>query len=172
MGNAFVHDGIYGVNNLIVCELREHRLYIPYYTDEADEKLKWFPMGIEATEEFINENRMKNIKLTCRYVAEKIICKNKNYYSPDDHVFFTRNSIREYIMELDKIPFTKIPFKYPNKKYKKYYITKDVVNESIMSKVKHHCFTLSMCVSQRTIDYDAYDAKNLFQLIDKDATHV
>lgn len=171
MGNAFVHDGIYGINDLIVCELREHKLYIPYYTDEKDDKLKWFPMGVEIINENIDENGYKYKTITCRYITERIknvVCK-KNYFSSDDHVVFTKSRTLGYIMELDKMFFTKTPFKYPNKKFKKYYVSKDVVNDSIMAKVKHNCFTLCMYISQKTVDYDKYDEENLYRLMDIDS---
>ena len=129
-------------------------------------------MGAEDAYDLTDGNGSSYKKITCRYIAPKIALKTsskKNYYSPEEHVFFTKNYDKEYIMELDGMHLKKISSRCPAKKFYKYYVTKNVANESIMSRVKHHCFTLSMYVNQKTIEFKTYDTDNLYILLERSA---
>ena len=168
MGNVFIHDGIYGINNLVICELREHKLYIPYYESANSDKLKWFSMGEGYIDKSVDNNGRTKITIKCRYIETKAY-KVSYHTSTDEYISFYKNDNNEPVMKFDGIEFSKISTKYPNKKYHKYYITENVTKGSIFSKLKHHCFTLSMYVNQKVVDYNKYDAENLFQLIERDA---
>lgn len=168
MGNVFVHDGVYGINDLVICELKEHKLYIPYYENADSKGLKWFSMGEGFIEKSVNDNGRTKITIRCRYIETKAY-KASYHVSTDEYISFYKNDNNELVMEFDNIEFGKISSKYPNKKYHKYYISENVTKGSIFSRLKHHCFTLSMYVNQKVEEHKKYDALNLYQLIERDA---
>lgn len=161
MGNAFAHDGVYGVKNLVVCELKKNKLYIPYYLTDTDKNLKWFEMGVGT--------KYENGTIMHRYIETKSYkAKAGCPVILDEHLSFYKTPNKGYVMKLDDIEFERVPSKYPDKKFRRLYVTNNVTKKSIISQIKHHCFTLSMCVNQKTVDYSSYDIDNLYLMISKE----
>ena len=152
---------------MVICELKENKLLIPYYESNNSKELKWFSMGVGLVNEKVDNNKYTKTIIMCRYIETK---GHKVHYplSTEEYISFYKNDKKEFVMRLDGIEFGRISSKYPNRKFRKEYVSKNITKSSIISKVKHHCFSLSMYINQRVTDYEKYDSNNLYHVIAKD----
>ena len=154
MGNTNSFNGYYGINDLILCELKNNKLMVPFYDSTNDIKLKWFHVGTCTNEV---------TKLKCTYMSPKN-STGQNLY-PGDYVTFYKTKENVFVMNIDGLEFQQIPYTTPSLNLYTYYVTNNIMTKSVMTQTKNACFTLSIYVKSKTYGYDEISTDNVYKLI-------